>query len=295
MTAWAMEPQTPRMRKFPAKVLLFGEHLVTIGGRGLAVPLHAMHCALADTAQEADAPMEGSRAVLTALCDHCRGLDWFDADALDRDIERGLTVSMDIPVGYGLGSSGALVAAIYDRAGTDDVDEPLIVRERLGFMEGLFHGTSSGLDPIVSWLDRPVLVGRDRLNVLDRVDLPDDLVLIDSGVSRRTAPQVEHVRELARDPDLQRRIRSEWMVFDGEAIDAVLAGDRQRLGEAVALISAFQRDVLAGIIPEEMRRVWDDAAAAGCHLKICGAGGGGMFLALGDRSVLPDTLRTIAL
>ena len=283
------------MRKFPAKVLLFGEHLVTSGARGLAVPLHAMHCALADTAREADAPMDGSREVLTALCRHCQRFDWFDAEALSRDIERGLTVSMDIPVGYGLGSSGALVAALYDRAATDDVDDPVIVRDRLGSMEGLFHGTSSGLDPIVSWLDRPVLVGRDRLNILERVDLPDDLFLVDSGVSRRTAPQVEHVRELARDPGLQRRIRSEWMVFDGEAIDALLAGDRQRLGDAVALISAFQREVLAGIIPDAMRRVWDGADAAGCHLKICGAGGGGMFLALGDRSALPGSLRTIDL
>ena len=39
----------------------------------------------------------------------------FDLDTLKNDVETGMYFDSSIPQGYGVGSSGALVAAIYDK------------------------------------------------------------------------------------------------------------------------------------------------------------------------------------
>ena len=39
----------------------------------------------------------------------------FDFDKLDSDLQNGMYFDSSIPQGYGVGSSGALVAAFYDR------------------------------------------------------------------------------------------------------------------------------------------------------------------------------------
>ena len=71
-----------------------------------------------------------------------------------------------IPQGYGVGSSGALVAAIYDKYATDKITVlENLTREKLlklkiifSKMESFFHGKSSGLDPLNSYLSLPILI-----------------------------------------------------------------------------------------------------------------------------------------
>jgi mevalonate kinase len=71
-----------------------------------------------------------------------------------------------IPQGYGIGSSGALVAAIYDQYATDKItvlenltqEKLLKLKKIFGRMESYFHGTSSGLDPLNSYLSIPILI-----------------------------------------------------------------------------------------------------------------------------------------
>ena len=45
----------------------------------------------------------------------------FDIDALNKHVEAGMYFDSSIPQGYGVGSSGALVAAIYDKYATDKI------------------------------------------------------------------------------------------------------------------------------------------------------------------------------
>jgi len=71
-----------------------------------------------------------------------------------------------IPQGYGVGSSGALVAAIYDTYAIDKIeatetltrDKLLRLKEIFSLMESFFHGKSSGLDPLNSYLSIPILM-----------------------------------------------------------------------------------------------------------------------------------------
>src|SRR5690606_5222108 len=90
----------------------------------------------------------------------------FDMKALERDIAAGMYFDSSIPQGYGIGSSGALVAAIYDRYAQDKItvlenltrDKLLRLKEIFGKMESFFHGKSSGLDPLNSYLSLPILI-----------------------------------------------------------------------------------------------------------------------------------------
>ncbi|WP_436570317.1 GHMP family kinase ATP-binding protein, partial [Klebsiella pneumoniae] len=77
---------------------------------------------------------------------------------LSRELDKGLFFRSDIPQGFGLGSSGALVAAIFlrylDKAGDfkDELkhltmDRIQNLKSYLGALEGYFHGKSSGIDP----------------------------------------------------------------------------------------------------------------------------------------------------
>ena len=84
----------------------------------------------------------------------------FDIEKLKSAIEAGLYFDSSIPQGYGVGSSGALVAAIYDKYASDKItilenltrEKLLILKSIFSKMESFFHGKSSGLDPLNSYL-----------------------------------------------------------------------------------------------------------------------------------------------
>src|SRR5690606_11390485 len=81
----------------------------------------------------------------------------FDMESLNADIARGMHFDSTIPQGYGVGSSGALVAAIYERYATNKIDisegiskESISkLKETFSKMESFFHGKSSGIDPLI--------------------------------------------------------------------------------------------------------------------------------------------------
>ena len=95
-----------------------------------------------------------------------------DIARLIRDIEQGLYFRSSIPKGYGLGSSGALCAAIYDEYGEDKnkiirktgSEELLDVKKALASMESWFHGTSSGIDPLCIYFNKPLIIeGKENI------------------------------------------------------------------------------------------------------------------------------------
>ena len=99
------------------------------------------------------------------------------------------------------GSSGALVAAFYDRyaldkiSPQDDLSPEKLARLKSIFaaMESYFHGQSSGLDPLNSYLSLPLLI--HSKNKIEPTGIPKQnplgkgaVFLIDTGSSGDTAP-----------------------------------------------------------------------------------------------------------
>ena len=128
----------------------------------------------------------------------------FDIEALEKDVADGMYFDSSIPQGYGIGSSGALVAAIYDRYATDKItvlenltrEKLLQLKKIFGKMESFFHGKSSGLDPLNSYLSLPILI--NSKDNIESTSIPSQntegkgaVFLLDSGMTGETAPMVQ--------------------------------------------------------------------------------------------------------
>ncbi|MFN5236819.1 MAG: mevalonate kinase, partial [Bacteroidota bacterium] len=151
------------MRTYPSKLLLFGEHILLQGGSALAIPLHRF----SGFWQPEGTPLPAeimAKLRLFANSTHLDSIDHLDAGRFASELELGLSLQSDIPVGYGLGSSGALCAAVYDRYCTSKTDDLAELKLIFSGMESFFHGSSSGIDPLTSYLDKPLLI-RNKTDV----------------------------------------------------------------------------------------------------------------------------------
>ncbi len=270
-----MHGAPPTDRPYPAKVLLFGEHTVLRGGRGLAVPYPRL--ALSWTRGDV-APG------LRRFADYLRTrvpATWMDHEAVARDLQNGVHLTGNIPTGYGLGSSGAVCAAFWDRYGTPAAHAlpPAELRPVLADLECFFHGQSSGIDPLISFLCTPLLLASG--GAAGAVEIPPTwntgFFLVDTGRPRDASVLIRRFTT-AYDGGAAEDIRENWMRPVEDAIAALLTDEREELQTAFARISAYQLTAFPSFIPEPFRPLWDGGRAY--QLKICGAGGGGMLLGL---------------
>ncbi|NJB87531.1 mevalonate kinase [Lewinella marina] len=261
-------------RTYPAKVLLYGEHTLLRGGRGLAVPYprYALRWATGDPDPR-----------LASFADFLGEsvADLIDADRFREEVSDGLRLAGNIPTGYGLGSSGAVCAAVWDRYARPGVDRDRPTRKLradLARLEAYFHGSSSGTDPLISFLNHPLLLsgGGNAGAVKLPAGWARGFFLIDTGMERSAAPLINRFLEAyARAPE---PIREGWQAPADRAIEALIQGDREGLYRATARISGFQRLHFSHFIPEAWRDRWN--GGENYRLKLCGAGGGGMVLGL---------------
>ena len=260
---------------YPAKVLLFGEHTVLRGGRGLAVPFRQF-----SLRWELDAPDER----LLKFCDLKENVsvDILNWSRLEDDLLEDWRLVGNIPEGYGLGSSGAVCAAVFDRYATAKGRnlEFTELQRTLAIMEGHFHGESSGTDPLVSYLQRPVLIGDGPAQL---VDLPEGwnskFFLVDTGRERKATTLINRfLKTYDEDPDFRRKVEEQWKPLVDRAINALISGDTRKLRRAFYGISDWQMKEFRRFIPVPSRKTWQ--LEQGYALKICGAGGGGMLLGL---------------
>lgn len=125
-----------------------------------------------------------------------------DIDRFKNDISNGLFFDSNIPQGYGVGSSGALVAAIFEKYSVEKLNPETISKENLknlkavfGEMESYFHGKSSGMDPLICYMNLPILI--ENKENLDKVAIPEGqagkgaIFLIDSGITGETGPMIQ--------------------------------------------------------------------------------------------------------
>jgi mevalonate kinase len=264
-------------KTYPAKVLLLGEYTILSGSRALAVPFESYAGRWSFESLHTSEALFSSQS-LNSYLEH--GLeDYIDKAALQQDVAKGLWFDSSIPHGYGVGSSGALIAAIFDRYGRNKgtLHENKLALARL---EDFFHGASSGIDPLVSLVQKPLLIHDfNKINVWDGPLELGRFFLIDSGAARQTGPLVQIYQEKIKDVQFKRSCLEVMTREVDFAIDAMRAKDGQVLFHHLWHISKLQWDFFQEMIPTQMRGIWTRGLDSGEYiLKLCGAGGGGFLL-----------------
>jgi len=210
----------------------------------------------------------------------------FDVQSFEFDIGQGLYFDSTIPQGFGVGSSGALCAALFERYSRNcEGSEIKDLKQYFSQMESHFHGSSSGMDPLISYLNRPILRHQD--GHLGTVDLPEfkdgkgGLFLLNTGRARRTEPLVNLFLEKCKTTEFNAKIENDLRSITDQCITYFLEGQIHELYESFAELSAFQFENLTPMIPNLYQEIWK-SGLDNClfKLKLCGAGGGGLLLGM---------------
>jgi mevalonate kinase len=260
--------------RYPAKLLLFGEYAIIRGAQALAMPYHACYGQWRFRGEQTQLDvrsnvLEDFIAYLERLSDEGSLPGGVDTAGLRADLAAGMHYASNIPIGYGLGSSGALCAAVYDVYARERIDrkadaEYSLLKRQLALMESFFHGASSGVDPLVSYVDAPLRL-RDGGREAEIVALPmpstgtkHRFFLFDTNLPRETGPLVSHFSRCCEDPSYAAQIDKVFIPVIHEAIQAWLAADWETLWVRWDQTSRFQYDFFSGMItaPEVAAFYW---------------------------------------
>ena len=217
-----------------------------------------------------------------------------DLDRLEKDVRQGLYFESNIPQGYGIGSSGALVAAVYEQYNLNrDRDRKVLtgieisnLKEIFAQIESYFHGVSSGLDPLLCYIRHPLLI-RNKLQI-ETVGIPREkfgansaIFLIDTGVLGKTGPLVNLFLQRCKTETFDNQVRNVFIPANNGCIETLLKGDMKPFFNHLTELSAFQFLYLPEMIPEKMKPIWDEGLQRDdFKLKLCGSGGGGFLLGI---------------
>ncbi|WP_016990941.1 mevalonate kinase [Flavobacterium sp. ACAM 123] len=283
---------------FYSKILLFGEYGIIRDSKGLSIPYNFYNGAL--KRNEDPSPQAiASNASLKRFTDYLETLQndhpelvTFDLGELKSDVETGMYFDSSIPQGYGVGSSGALVAAIYDRYAHNKItilenltrEKLLQLKNIFSQMESFFHGKSSGLDPLNSYLSIPILINsKDNIEATgipnQTLDGKGAVFLLDSGIIGETAPMVTIFMENLKDKGFRTMLKNQFVKYTDACVDSFLGGDMKALFMNTKKLSSVVLNNFKPMIPEQFHAIWQNGIDTNdYYLKLCGSGGGGYIL-----------------
>ena len=283
---------------FYSKILLFGEYGIIQDSKGLSIPYNFYNGAL-KTDQNPSEEAISSNGHLKRFVAHLKNLAveqptlvQFDLVTLEQDVNKGMYFDSSIPQGYGVGSSGALVAAIYDKYAQHKITVlENLTREKLlelktifSQMESFFHGKSSGLDPLNSYLSIPILINsKDNIEATgiptQSLDGKGAVFLIDSGIVGETAPMVNIFMENLKDQGFRNMLKTQFVKYTDSCVENFLGGDIKSLFANTKKLSKVVLSHFKPMIPEEFHAIWQKGIDTNdYYLKLCGSGGGGYIL-----------------
>lgn len=287
---------------FNAKILLFGEYSIIRSSKALAMPYSLFDGKL----NFPDEQGAGIDSELTAFSQylkqqHDKGNLSFDFDhqSFSFDISSGLRFKSTIPQGYGVGSSGALCAAVFDRYAKikdDQKNDISFLKECFKEMESHFHGSSSGVDPLISYLNVALLIDSQKQLTevfLDKKTDGPGVFLLNTGRARRTEPLVNLFMEKCSSKDFAYLCDRVLTPISDECIQHYINNDKEALWKKFKELSAFQFEHFNPMIPALYRDLWTKGLETDrFYLKLCGAGGGGFLLGLAPNlNDLPQELK----
>ncbi|MFS4418609.1 mevalonate kinase [Maribacter sp. 2307ULW6-5] len=283
---------------FYSKILLFGEYGIIKDSKGLSIPYNFYKGALktednlSGEAKASNASLLRFAHYLETLSESKPQLVSFDLAAMKADVAAGMYFDSSIPQGYGVGSSGALVAAIYDKYAQDKItvlenltrEKLLALKTIFGEMESFFHGKSSGLDPLNSYLSLPILI--NSKDNIESTSIPSQnaegkgaVFLLDSGSTGETAPMVQLFMEQMKNEGFRQMIKNQFVKHTDACVEDFVNGNIKSLFGNLKQLSHVVLDHFKPMIPAKFHELWKQGIETNdYYLKLCGSGGGGYIL-----------------
>ena len=283
---------------FYSKILLFGEYGIIKDSKGLSIPYNFFKGALKTDSELTDAAKKSNESLLEfvsylqKLQSEQPSLVSFDLQSLQNDVNAGMYFDSSIPQGYGIGSSGALVAAVYDKYANNKITVlENLTREKLlklktifGKMESFFHGKSSGLDPLNSYLSLPILINSQ--DNIESTSLPSQhkegkgaVFLLDSGTTGETAPMIEIFMDKMKHEGFRNVLKDQFIKHTDACVEDFINGNVKSLFGNLKQLSHVVLDHFKPMIPKEFHKLWKQGIESNdYYLKLCGSGGGGYIL-----------------
>ena len=272
--------------------MLFGEYGIIEDSKGLSIPYNFYKGAL-KIPNKKNSISKSSNDILKDFLNYLKQRKInLDLVKFASDLDKGLYFDSSIPKGYGIGSSGALVAAIYDKYAFEKItvlenltqEKLLRLKKIFSDMESFFHGKSSGLDPLNSYLSIPILINSKR--EIKVTGIPSQksngngaVFLMDSGKIGSTAPMVSIFMDKMKKDGFRKIINEKFIKHTNLCVDNFLKGDLKSLFDNTKKLSKIVLDNFKPMIPKEFHNVWQRGIENNSYfLKLCGSGGGGYIL-----------------
>jgi len=279
---------------FYSKILLFGEYGIIKNSKGLSIPYNFFKGGLKIGNFENDTEKESNKNLID-FKNYLKTIEStiveFDFVKLEKDLKNGMFFDSSIPQGYGVGSSGALVAALYDRYALnkitvlENLTKPkiLTLKNLFSKMESFFHGKSSGLDPLNSYLSLPILI--HSKNEIETTGIPSQtsngkgaVFLLDSGTSSETAPMVDLFFKSMKNKNYNKIIKENFIKTTDDCVEDFLNGDFNSLFKNMKILSKVVLENFKPMIPKDFHQLWKKGIESDDYfLKLCGSGGGGIY------------------
>ncbi len=294
-----------------AKLLLFGEYGILLGGAALTIPLTRFMAKFdfIDSAPETEIARKSNKVLhgFAEFLEKSKSItSEINVAGFKLDIVDGLYLSSDIPIGYGVGSSGVVCAAIYKAYGKNKQpinnlpDNLLLYKSLFSSMEAFFHGKSSGLDPLACLVGKPLLIRQKEISILHSVyQLKKNWFLVDSGSSRITGLLVEKFLAKCCKSDFKSDFKSNYISVVNTLIDEIKdeklvkegSNDTRSMEKYMEAISLMQLRYFNEMIPAFLVPLWQQGIDTGCfYLKLLGAGGGGYYLGISQQKTATEEM-----
>lgn len=281
-----------------AKILLFGEYGIIEDSMGLSIPYHFFKGSFDFAKNPTDSQSESNQSIRNFLT-HLQQLSAqgelpcaLEFDRLKADLDAGLHFDSSIPQGFGVGSSGALVAAIYSQYAVQPITQNDVMKRdnlqrlktTLAKLESYFHGKSSGLDPLICYLNLPILIkGQGDLGTVgiptENAEGKGAIFLMNSGSPGKTQNMVSIFLNRLKDDGFRNMVRTQLKKQNDDCVKSFLKGDVTQLFGHLKGLSQLLLDNFRPMIPDQFESVWRQGIESGAYyLKLCGSGGGGFIL-----------------
>ena len=267
---------------YPSKILLFGEYTIIDGSNALAIPFKKFK-------SKWNFDINKDNSEFSPFLEYLQKINWkqyntfLDIEKLSADLKRGLYFDSNIPIGYGAGSSGSFSAAIFNLYFKNNDLSIYQIKTILSLIEGFFHGVSSGIDPLVSYLNKALkLIGKKEFELIDKIDVEFEnysFYLLDTRVKRETKKYVDIYNNEIKTVEFIEKTLPEMISLNNDIISSFLISGEKKSFSLLNEISNLQYYYFKKMIIPSVEELWKKSLKSKeFSIKLCGAGGGGFYL-----------------